>query len=162
MTTFTGENEMFKEGDLFDTPNGVMAFDHIDADGDFWFKGSNHDVCFDPHEVTPHKVEPTLRDHPHAEVMYRWLTELDSVVQFSVLENVWNDTPNPSWDHDTKYRIKPNTVTKYQWVIFHNWLEITTGFYKDENDLFDTIIKEDVKWVQRLDQTATEFEVTSP
>ncbi|HET8687724.1 MAG TPA: hypothetical protein VFM18_13820 [Methanosarcina sp.] len=157
---------MFKKGDKIKTPRGISIFDRYDSDGDIRCVGGG---CFAQEscvKVEPNETEkspiPKLRDVPHAEVMYRWLTEPDSVVQFSVLENVWNDvTLIPSWESDIKYRIKPETVMKYQWAISGNsGIWVSASHYKDEEELFKSIGSETVKWVQRLDQTAKEFEFT--
>lgn len=55
--------------------------------------------------------------HIHADIIKAWAdgAEIQILSSFYTWENVRD--PNPSWDPNSKYRIKPRTVSREGWVI---------------------------------------------
>lgn len=64
--------------------------------------------------------------HKHYDMIVAW-AEGKAIQRLSVIYAMWEDAPNPNWDCDFEYRIKPEPkpdVVKYLICGLKSWVEV--------------------------------------
>lgn len=133
----------------------------IDTDGD---------LCLDTDEVIdynffihPNEVIPASTKNPrkHAELIKQWADDDSLQIQvYCEVPKTWIDISNILWSEHNEYRIKPKTVTKWQWAYTTGRSSVTAiskDYYATEDEVKAAIKLADQ--AIKLDWTAKEFEV---
>lgn len=112
-------------------------------------------------EETMEKKTP----HKHAELIKKWAD--GAIIQYKGgTSEVWTDCGDnhPYWSRDVNYRVKPNLVKKWKWVLTNKsgegtFFELTPSYYANQEDWVKAVGTSN-PWVlhQKIDSTMIEVE----
>ena len=103
--------------------------------------------------------------HKHAELIKLW-ADTGCQIQYKHSDSeTWHDCSNnrPYWELDNEYRVKPNLVKKWKWVVYvprRGEHYVTAGFYPSEEDFLKRNPMTSIghEFIQKIDSAMIEVE----
>lgn len=98
------------------------------------------------------------KPHKHKTLIIAWANGAE--IQCKIAEGKWANCISPHWREDMEYRIKPDTVKKWRWVVnlaIGNILAVTRRYYSDQSDYDRTFPGNTDRLAQRIDESEVEM-----
>lgn len=98
------------------------------------------------------------KPHKHKTLIIAWANGAE--IQCKIADCKWVNCIDPVWREDMEYRIKPDTIKKWRWVVnlsCGNLLAVTRQYYSDQSDYDRMFPGNTDRLIQKIDESEVEI-----